>query len=140
MTEEVVYNAVLWTPHKMHGGKPDMLMCRGGVHQSIGWGTYQCSRKATVFRLVTTSVYGALTPPPAISAGFCSQHDPVKVKARADANAAKYKANRAIESAERDLKYVRPIEYRDVLRQIADGHNDPRTVAREILVKWGDES
>lgn len=61
---------------------------------------------------------------------YCKQHDPAFVKARAAAANAKDAARRR---AERPKWYAR--EMLEALRQIADGHNDPRTLAAEIVKK-----
>lgn len=56
------------------------------------------------------------------------------------------KAAREAKARERDeafriaqnRKFVRPGEYLVALRLIANGHNDPRALATEVLTKWGD--
>lgn len=64
----------------------------------------------------------------------CNTHRPEVVQAR---NAAK---NERGEAKMREWRrgIYRPAEYRDALRAIAAGDNDPRATAREALAKWDD--
>jgi hypothetical protein len=101
------------------GGKIDLTRCRAQTYESVSRNFSQCSRKKVV------EVDGF---------GYCKQHSP-------EAEAKRNEARREREAADRrrsDYQYKRPLEYRDALRLIADGHNDPRAVAAEALAKWGD--
>lgn len=102
---------------------------------SGGWaGICQCSRKPVVFRDV-------LHHGKAAHYGYCKQHDPVTVEARAAAQQAKWVEQERIRRAELDraarAKALRE-EALDALKAIAAGHNDPRGLALEVLAKNGE--
>ena len=63
---------------------------------------------------------------------YCKQHDPITVKAKDDARQAKWEA----EWAATLRKAARPKAFKAALEAIADGHNDPRTLAIETLKGW----
>ncbi len=63
---------------------------------------------------------------------YCKQHDPEAVKARREVRNAKWRA----QSDERDRRWkleAAAPRMLDALRQIRDGHNDPRALAEEAL-------
>lgn len=67
---------------------------------------------------------------------YCKQHNPIAVKAKADARKAAWEAKWAQKTAtwadeERRKKFAGAAEI--ALRQIAAGHNDPRSLATETL-------
>lgn len=64
----------------------------------------------------------------------CATHRP-EAKAAREAKAAE--RNLAYQAAQA-RKFKRPFEYVTALRLIANGHNDPRALATEVLAKWGD--
>lgn len=98
-----------------NGRKPDYARCCESVFPNErGAIPHQCNRRAV------TGPDGA----------YCKQHDPAAVQARKDAAMAEYEVQRR---AERPKWYAR--EMLAVLREIADGHNDPRTLAAEIVKK-----
>lgn len=71
-----------------------------------------------------------------VTLGYCSVHDPVKVAERQRKRKEKWDAERAAEVAKRKAKEAeRDLGKRAVeaLRRIADGHNDPRSLAQEVL-------
>lgn len=91
---------------------PDTTRCCELVSDSNGWRYHQCSRKRG---------YGP-------EKAYCKQHDPEAVKARREASDAKYNAQI------NKLRYEwHGRKFFDVLKIIADGHNDPRTLARETI-------
>lgn len=98
------------------GYRVDPNRCAASVHDSFGAGFAQCSKKKKG------------------GSDWCGVHSPEAVERRKQQSDERYKKQRE----EADRKYARPAEYRDALRQIADGHNDPRSLAAEILKKWGD--
>jgi len=109
--------------------------CCHAVHDDFGVGFHQCSHKAKVKR--TVKWHGK-----AIEAEYCATHDPVKVKERRDARDAKWRAeweakNKAI--AESRRKQNLQIEALEAIKQIAKGHNDPRSLALEVLASHGEE-
>lgn len=63
---------------------------------------------------------------------YCSTHDPDRVKARQAAAQQKYDAYWSSERRRSALQSCAP-RLIDVLRAIADGHNDPRSLAAETL-------
>jgi hypothetical protein len=96
------------------GVKPDPSRCCAEV--SAGWHYSQCSRKRG---------YGP-------EEAYCKTHDPVAVKARNDAQSAKWNAEWAEAEAKRKLANNAQ-NFLDALRLIADGHNDPRSLAIEAI-------
>lgn len=116
--------------------KPDLTLCRANVHESgRSMGSYQCQKKAKVFRDVIVQGQEAAGVQ---SVGFCTTHDPVKVEEREAARRAQWVAERDARNAKAARKQERPEDYAEALRSIAAGHNDPRAVAAEVLSKWGD--
>ena len=77
---------------------------------------------------------------------WCGVHSPVAVERRHVAHTAKvqgwenkWAADRAVLAANRAARERHAAElvvFRGTLRQIAEGHNDPRTLAMEILALW----
>lgn len=98
----------------------DTERCRVETYEGISRNFTQCARRKTV------EVDGI---------GYCKQHSPGEVAKRRQAQQDKYEAERQIS----ERRYVRPNEYRDALREIAAGHNDPRALAEAVLAKWGDQ-
>lgn len=64
---------------------------------------------------------------------YCKQHDPDAVAARRMASMRKYNAEAA-----RDNKQWWGPKFLSVLEQIAAGHNDPQSIAREILGEFNE--
>lgn len=99
--------------------------CRHAVHDDFGVGFHQCWRKPAVFRCVEGIEYG-----------FCKQHDPAAVAERNRVRHAAYEAKWAEERAQYDRERRQreaQAAAKDALEQIAAGHNDPRTLAAEVL-------
>ena len=114
----------LWADHR-YDRAPDLKCCRASVYEGVSRNFYQCSRKATIFRCVEGR-----------DVGFCRQHDPEAVAARNAARNAAWKA----ESDARTARFYREkrereavAACREAMQLIADGHNDPRTLAAETL-------
>ena len=63
---------------------------------------------------------------------FCKLHDPAAVEAKRQATLQRRNSRADREARERR----RPDAYRAALQAIADGHNDPRGLARETLDEW----
>lgn len=63
---------------------------------------------------------------------YCKQHDPAAVAARNAARDAAYKAKWSADDLRRQ-KAEAGAKALDALRQIAAGHNDPRSLAQELL-------
>jgi hypothetical protein len=105
---------------KQHG-KPQ---CRASVYEGLG-GSHQCTRVGTV--------------QDAGGYWWCGTHSPEGDASRR----AKLEAKWAADRAARDAKWDRIAHqqrlaanaerYEAALRQIADGHNDPRSLAIEVL-------
>ena len=114
--------------------QPKAGNCRASVHDrdSRSFNSHQCSKKAKVVRKV-------LHHGKEVEFGYCGLHDPVAVaekrakreaawRAKWDAEQAAWKAKQdARELAERAERAI------EALRQIAAGHNDPRSLAIEVL-------
>lgn len=101
-----------------HAGRPpDRTRCCAVVtEQTNGWyRDHQCTRKRG---------FGP-------NGDYCKQHDPAAAEARR-------KASRANEEAKYEAFRMEAYgrAFHDALRKIADGHNDPRTLASEILDKF----
>jgi len=99
------------------GVKPDFNRCCESVTPSRmgGWTSHQCGRKR------------GFGPDKA----YCKQHDPEAVAARISASKAKWDAATAKKRYEWHGK-----KFFDVLKQIADGHNDARGLAQEIVFEF----
>ena len=97
--------------------RPDFARCAEKVYSGSIWvGSNQCSRK---------NGHGP-------SGAFCKQHDPYTL-------AAKRVANEAARRQEWDAKARESAftaESKKAIRAIAEGHNDPMTLAREILDRY----
>jgi hypothetical protein len=95
------------------GHKPDFKRCCEEVRAPERWGLYhQCTRPRG---------YGP-------DAAYCKQHDPEVVNARKEKADTEYrKKHRA------DMTRVYGSSFLRALRQIAEGHNDPRSLAKEIV-------
>ena len=115
-----------WQPSSYHKksygrygrGISDPNLCAEGVWD--GWGHQQCSRKRC---------HGP-------EQAYCKQHDPVTIKARREANAAKYRAERDAKDKAREAERAATQLGKDAiaaLQAIADGHNDPRGLAQSVL-------
>lgn len=63
---------------------------------------------------------------------YCKQHDPVALKAKADARSAKWRAE--WDAKARDAEFTKSA--RKAIHDIAAGHNDPRALAQSILDKF----
>jgi hypothetical protein len=94
--------------------KPDAERCCEGIYGD--WRSHQCKRKRG---------YGP-------EEAYCKTHDPVAVKAKNDAQSAKWAAEWAEAEAKRKLA-SNAQNFLDSLRLIADGHNDPRSLAIEAI-------
>lgn len=111
MTYRERYGAWAGNPQ---GRAPDLTRCCEEVTTYVGRFPqhHQCGRKRG---------YGP-------DKAYCKQHDPEAVKARREASEAKYNA----EFNKRRYQW-HGRKFFDVLKIIADGHNDPRTLARETI-------
>ena len=110
MTYKNKYGAWAGNPE---GHAPDLARCCEEVWSNERWPrATQCSRKRG---------HGP-------DGAYCKQHDPEAVKARQAASDAKYNA----EFNKRRYE-LHGRKFFDVLKVIADGHNDPRTLARETI-------
>lgn len=94
------------------GNPPDYDRCCESLMDRYHPGGHQCTRKAG---------HGP-------DGAYCRQHDPAARAARTAASDERYRVqlNRRIV----EMSAPRLLE---ALRQIADGHNDPRTLARETI-------
>ena len=109
--------------------EPDMAKCRVAVHDGRGWPSFhQCSRKASVQRDVEHN--GKLA-----TYGYCKTHDPVAVAEKERKWRAKYDAEAALRTAQWTQERMRH-EAIEVLRHIANGHNDPCALAGELIDRY----
>lgn len=109
MTYKERYGAWAGNPQ---GRAPDLTRCCETVHRQGDWISTQCNRKRG---------YGP-------DKAYCKQHDPEAVKARREASEAKYNA----EFNKRRYEWYGKTFF-VALEQIANGHNAPRTLAREMI-------
>jgi hypothetical protein len=63
---------------------------------------------------------------------WCKQHDPQAIAAKRKSELAARK--KAWDNASRKAAFI--AESQDAIRAIAEGHNDPMTLAREILARY----
>lgn len=92
--------------------------CCASVHQTHGWGFAQCAR------IGKFKDNGGLW--------WCAQHEPENAAKRKAETAARQDA--AYKKSQREWRYgSRGIMLRNALREIANGHNDPRSLAVEVL-------
>jgi hypothetical protein len=96
--------------------------CRESVRDPGTWPRYsQCSRTGSVEEIVD-----------GVSMWFCKTHSLAQQNARAEASAAKYKAERDTANAKWQNQRDAP-KFRAALEAIANGYNDPRALARAAL-------
>jgi hypothetical protein len=125
-----VQDCFLWKPgmsNQLSTQRPaDPAYCRAAVPLDDRWPRWnQCSRKPKVWYEVTGVG----------KCGFCTTHDPAKIRERRVARDRKDAASFRMRVNE--MKYrERGPAFADALREIAKGHNDARSFAREILEKW----
>ena len=93
--------------------RPDYSRCAEEVHR--GYSFHQCTRKNG------HGPHGA----------WCKQHDPIAVKAKADAAKAKWRAEWDAKKAAADFQKA----CIDAVKAIADGHNDPRGLCIALLAE-----
>lgn len=97
-----------------NGNPADLTRCCVEVAQPMGATTHfhQCSRKRG---------YGP-------DKAFCKIHDPVAVEARNTKSDQEYRVKQYARMGE-----LCGPKFLKILREIADGHNDPRTLAAEAV-------
>lgn len=66
---------------------------------------------------------------------FCKQHDPAEVAKRSAASTKAY-YDKLREEKLRNFRWAGGAKLIEALQSIADGNNDPRTLARETLDAW----
>jgi hypothetical protein len=97
--------------------RPDYTKCAEHVPDGLGRVTFhQCTRK---------NGHGP-------DGAYCKTHDPVARKVKSDASYAAFRAEQEAKNASRDLRN----DCLEAIRQIAAGHNDPRSLAVSILGKY----
>jgi len=100
------------------GVKADTSRCAAHV-SGAGWGGSQCQRKATC----DPNEDGKPTT--------CKQHSDSSMNARRE----KQRAAQETDMAKWQERYAAP-RMRAALQKIADGHNDPRSLAQEVLAQF----
>jgi len=124
-----IYEHHGWWPYKTPW-QPDLARCRASVSDvGMGCSFHQCSRKVKTTRTVNHK--GKV-----VDLGYCTTHDPVRVKEKNDKWRADFDAKQAAEKrAYTEKKNLLDCGKAaiEALRQIAAGHNDPRSLAIEIL-------
>lgn len=125
-----------WWPHDKPWA-PEPGQCRAGIYDSGRslW-SHQCRRKAKVTR--TVEHHGEI-----VEVEYCGIHDPVAVKAKRDARDAKWNAEWAAQkqaAAEKKRAADLHAAALAAIKQIASGHNDPRSLALEVLAQHGEPS
>lgn len=126
---EPIVGSEEWARKKEHphiprwgNGKHDPNKCCAGTAPRDGsWFGGQCNRKPKIF-------YGSL--------GYCGQHDPAATQKRREQRDAAWRAewaekNRRSEARHAHAKMLERCH--EAIKQIAAGHNDPRTLANEVL-------
>lgn len=97
------------------GHAPDFKRCCENLHDRFHPGGYQCTRPRG---------HGP-------DKAYCKQHDPAAVAARREKSQRKYYD----EMNKKQSQWHGP-KFLAVLRKIADGHNDPRSIAREAIEEY----
>lgn len=97
------------------GHKPDYTRCCEEVYGNQTRMFSQCGRKRG---------YGP-------DKAYCKQHDPEAVKARQASQERKYYD----EMNKKQSQWHGP-KFLAVLRKIADGHNDPRSIAKDVIEEY----
>lgn len=105
--------------------RADLRRCAVGVWTPMGRTSHygQCSKLAK-----HDAVIGGQ------EVRVCSIHSPNAVAKREAAKQERYERERR----KSDYRWQRPADYKAALIEIANGHNDPRTLARETLAAWDD--
>lgn len=101
------------------GRAEDPKRCVADLYDRYHPGGYQCSRARG---------HGP-------DGRYCKQHDPAAVAAKNAARDAAYKAKWAAHEL-RNQRVVAGAAALDAVRLIAAGHNDPRTLALELLARF----
>lgn len=115
--------------------KPEPGRCRANVHaKGSSFHSHQCEKRAKVTREVLNGSTVEMVE-------YCGTHDPVRRKAADDAR----RTERDAKWDERqrlwdEQKRIQALEKAALaaIRQIAAGHNDPRTLALELLAEHGE--
>jgi hypothetical protein len=110
--------------------------CVASVRSEDTYFSHQCSRKAKVEREV---IYHGKP----VRFSYCAIHDPAAVKKRQDARLAKWRAKwDAARQAAKDREAAANLREAALegLKAIANGHNDPMTLAREILAEHREQN
>lgn len=115
----------VYRPHGAFDQSFSASQCAASVHDSgRGVGFHQCQRKGTLEH---------------DGHKWCKQHFPPNVEKKHAEWEAKYRAERAAEDEAWRKKKV-AARFEDILRQIAAGHNDPRSLAQAILDEYDGEA
>lgn len=102
----------VWAGNR-EGHPPDYTRCCATVSSHERWSRcYQCKKPRG---------HGP-------DGAYCKQHDPDAVKARRDASEARWN-----ESWKKRRYEIHGHAFFDALVKIADGHNDPRSLARQTI-------
>jgi hypothetical protein len=113
------------------GGGSDETLCRAKVAPKGGsWFGLQCQRAPVVQREIGGKTFG-----------FCKLHDPEAVAKRKDERDAKRNAEWAAKNAAWHLEARKKAALPELIaamKLIAEGHNDARGLAVEMLAKIGD--
>lgn len=129
----------VFTPNFRKEGSPPFVhkvgSCCAGVHcREISMHSYQCTKRAKVKRDV-------LWHGKPVSLEYCGLHDPVAVKAKREARSAKWKAEsdayQAKMNEDRRQKALATAAIA-AIKEIANGHNDARGLALEVLRQNGE--
>ena len=135
MTEQPIEAHIYMGPsYSRH--EPSPKYCAAAVHgggRSVGM--HQCCFKPKIRRLVKTN--GKVK-----AYGFCSLHDPVAVQKKRIERKAKWDHEWAAKTAlwkRQDQMEVARNACVDAIKKISAGHNDPMTLAREVLAMFPDD-
>lgn len=126
--EEVEKISHIHVPDQRFGPRSaNLSLCRQSVYSSGSFGSHQCNNKAKV----TRGGYG-----------FCGLHDPVKVQERERVRLSKMKHEADMKAehlrkAEANRAYNKAC--RELVEEIAKGHNDARGAALSLVVEYVDK-
>lgn len=140
MTDEPIYEQGHVHIGRPGSSGPSPKYCCHAVHEGgHGVGFYQCNNGPKYFRLVARIDWrtGEATTEP-VERGYCGTHDPVRVAERKKKRNEKNAAEEVIRKAKQDKRRTREefvAACIEAVRKIGAGHNDPRTLALEVLQK-----
>lgn len=134
--DELPRSGPIWTPHaSAKDWTPPPGTCSAAA-RGKRFHPVRCGRVAKVKRRVLDHAGNVL------EVEYCGTHDPVKVREKNEAREKAWQAKwdaREASRREADRRLSLRNECLEAIKEIARGHNDPRSLALEILQKHSEE-